>query len=294
MNDERKEDREDLAWLDASEGGESVLPPIDPARAETYQRMQLEIASLPELTAPDDGWEDKIYDELDRQERLERNDDASRKSQRSIALLNATTAAQSDSEKAKDEDGDKRSASNHRLVPVTRISDAKRPKRQWVAIGSTAAALAAVAVGAVWIKGREKQPIGELADGETGSPGQSSVPVVVANLDFRIVAGPEARRSTSDSSSEGFIEDNLTMGATGGSGELRVYLEGKELIRSCAAECAKALTDGQWRYEVTFPAKKRGEYRAYFIACKGSSGSLNTDLKNCKGGWKRGAPILIR
>lgn len=255
---EEKEDREDMAWLEALERGDSTLPQIDPERAETYQRMQLEISSLGEDMDPPDDWKNAVYAEMDRAEQAEREEQLNEEAEKKAAT-NAKPAVEAE----RDE----------RVVPITRISDAKKSKR-WMGAVASVAAVGAVAAAAVLLVRAKPENETQVA---SGADLQGPIAMVVP--------GEEVRRSAPPTKTTGAVGDKIAMSATQGRGELRLYLNGSEVVARCDATCATAVSDGLWRYEMTLSETKRGKYDAVFLRCAGQAptGNLNKDLENCPG-----------
>lgn len=275
MNEERDKDRADIEWLEARERGDTQLPPIAPERAEAYDKMQLEISSLPLMSAPE-GWDALLYAELELQELEKSKQEAKRKSQRSIALLNAT-----EKEEEKQAEAPKSDKESDRVVPVTRISDAKKSKR-WGGVVASVAAIAAVAAGAMILVREKPESRTEIA----GKPEGLMNPIAMISS-----SGQERR-----SASEGVIGETISMSAVREEGELRLYLNSSDVVARCGAKCATSVSDGLWRYETTLPNAKRGTYHLVFLACRNQdpSGSLDDDIERCPGGGRVWQSIEIK
>lgn len=264
-SEEPKEDSDDVAWLEALERGDSKLPEIDPTRAETYQRMQLEISALPEDMAPlNDDWKKAIYAEMAREKQSEGDEE-----------LNAKEEGEKSAEFAKPAVEIK---GDDRVVPITRISDAKKPKR-WMSIVASLTAAAAVAAGAFFVT-RSTEPTGELARGSGGDI-TAVIAAMPADPVAKVISGDGPRRSSSSEPHRGVLNDTISVTVDGGQGELRLYLDG-EIFARCSDDCATPVADGRWSYKLDSRAVEVGEYRPVFLECKTASrGKLDPDLKSC-------------
>ncbi len=285
MNEDLIKEREDLEWLDARERGEAVLPPIDPQRAESYQRIQSTLAELPEMAAPE-GWQGAIYDELDRLEAEERGEKAPTTRSSVKVMLADDSGVVERAKLAEEERLEARQTAVAEKQPlleeergIAPIASGKKPKRrlgQWI---SGAATLGVAATALLWLSVSRRSTEGPETLAESARP------------QMTVVASAGDPRPTRSGASPGTADVGSILVSefvTESPGVLRLYRNDKEVVAQClGSEGCELLSKGKWQtFKLQFKTATSGEYRAVFF--KGAAmgeprGSLDEDLKHCDG-----------